>query len=151
MEKTWKPLAQFRIAEKVKAREAVLFLHNALVGCLFLSSSCVVDVFTVTTKARVPFSWVRCPCTQKESPCSKAFRVKILKMPEGLLKCGGGEAGGISLIVLTEFTGSSWPAKARGQEPFRLQHSGKGKAAKANSRTRERSQLSTFRLPLPRR
>lgn len=105
VEKTWKPLARFGIAKKVKAREAALFLHNALVGCLFLSSSCVVDVFTVITKARVPFSWVRCPCTQKESPCSKAFRVKILKMPEELLKCGVGEV--VSLIVPTEFTGPS--------------------------------------------
>lgn len=34
VEKTWKPLAQFRRTGKVKAKELVLFLHDALVGCL---------------------------------------------------------------------------------------------------------------------
>lgn len=84
VEKTWKPLTQFRIAEKVKEREVVWFLHNARAGCPILISPCVVDVFTLTTKAGMPFSWARSPCIQKESPCSEVFRVEISKMPEVL-------------------------------------------------------------------
>lgn len=53
-------------------------------GALFLSSPCVVDVFTLITKAGIPFSWARSPCIQKESPCSEVFRVEISKMPEVL-------------------------------------------------------------------
>lgn len=108
-------------------------------GALILSFSCVVDVFTLTIKARVPSNWVRCPHAQKESPCSKAFRVEISKMPQ-VLK-------GESLVVPTGGTGCSWPAKDRGGEPFCLQHSGKGKPAKAASRTRQRPQLSTSQAP----
>lgn len=84
VEKTWKRLAQFRTAEKVKAGEAVLFLLNAVVGCPISERSLSCGCVHIDTKAGVPFSWARCPRTQKESLCSKAFRVEISKMPEVL-------------------------------------------------------------------
>lgn len=54
VEKTWKPLAQFRITEKVKAREAVLFLHDALVGCPISGLSLCCGCAHIDHKSRGP-------------------------------------------------------------------------------------------------
>lgn len=59
VEKTWKPLAQFRTAIKAKAKEVVLLLHDALVGCL------ISEFFTSTTKSEGPVQLGQAPTYPK--------------------------------------------------------------------------------------
>lgn len=88
--KNMETISPVQKSRKSKSKRGfVLFLHDALVGCLickFFFSFLVLWLRSRwSPKVKVLFSYARCPRTQKKSPCSKAFRVEISKMPREAL------------------------------------------------------------------